>query len=127
MPSLNQTHRVPIRQTVANGAANYFAGAQTVLAPSSESVYLGGVDIDLNAFTNGALITATIIYKVGAGLVQRQYQSAMTKTAADTMWRIIGGEELLPGNANNIVINLQSDNAGDIAVAVPVSYFLRYF
>ena len=112
--------------TVANGAANYFAGASSVLVVDSALVELSGVYIDINGFTNGATLTATITIKVGAALNQRQFQLSYVKNANNTIWAILQSEIPLHNNANTIIIALQSDNAGDVAVAVPVSYFLRY-
>lgn len=123
MPSLNQTRRIPIRVTVDNGAANYFAGAQTVLDYSGEQAHIYSADIDVNGFTNGALLTATVAIKVGSTIVARQYQTQMTKDASNTIFRVIDGDVLVVANANAILVSLQSNNALDIAVAVPISYF----
>lgn len=118
----------PVATAATNGAADYFtpgAPGTSVVVVNTNQAYVGGVDVDVNGFTNGANLTFTVRKKLGNGLNLRQYTFTVQKTAIVTWVPIIGAEELFQANANTLIVYLQSDNAADVAVAVPYNYFVR--
>lgn len=108
------------------GPSNFFAAPVAVLSISPADVsYLDAYYLDCNAFTNGAILTADILIRIGAGDLQRQIQKQFVKGASNTLFAIIDSPTALKGVATSIVVNVQSSNALDIAVTTPFSYLLR--
>lgn len=111
------------------GPSNFFAGTITVTTQSFNSparlVMLSGLYLDVNGFTNGAVLTSTITLAIGAGNLARTFTSTFTKNATNICWPVIDTEIPLKAVASAFILQLQSDNAGDVAVTVPFTLFLR--
>lgn len=106
------------------GPSDFFGGTPTVfsLTPASAEEVLS-VYLDVNGFTVGATLTATISVKVGAGNLARTIiRQFLVGAAGDgTLFAVIDSLLYAKGVATAIVVTLQSNNAGDIAVTVPVT------
>lgn len=87
--------------------------------------YLDAFYLDVNGFTNGALITATVSIIVGAGNAARTIQKQFIKDANNTLFAIIDSPTVLKAVAAAISVTILSDNPADIAVTAPGSYVLR--
>lgn len=111
------------------GPSNFFAGAITALTLSHNSParlsMLAGLYLDVNGFTNTAVLTATITLSIGAANLARTFTSTFTKNATNTCWPVIDSEIPLRAVASAFILQIQSDNAGDAAVTLPFSYNLR--
>lgn len=118
-----------LQPVVVNGSVgpnNFFAGAIEVVSLTPTGVtMLGGLYLDINGFANGAILTATVLIRVGAANNQRQFQKTKTKLATETLWPIIDTEIPLKNTATTFVLQLQSNNAADVAVTTPFTYFTR--
>ena len=111
------------------GPSNFFAGAITVTTQSLNSparvTMLSGLYLDVNGFTNGATLTSTITLSIGAGNLARTFTSTFVKNATNTCWPVVDTEIPLRPVASAFVLQVQSDNAGDVAVTVPFHYMAR--
>ncbi len=112
----------------AAGAANYFAGAVAVftLSPATP-VHTSGEKVDLSNFTGGATITCRVYAKVnGSALLLQSTITAVVGTGLGQQQAIPidNSGDTIDGVASSYQITLQSNNAGDVAVAVGYQYGL---
>lgn len=110
----------------STGPSNFFAGAISVLSLTPADVsYLDAFYLDVSGFTDGAVLTASIAIKMGAGNAARLVQKQFVKNAANTLFAVIDSPTVLKAVAASIAITVTSNNAADIAVTAPGSYLLR--
>lgn len=111
----------------STGPSNFFAAPVSVLslAPATNEV-LRAFYLDASAFTAGAILTAIVSVQVGAGPAARTIRRTFVAGAANdgTLFAIIDGDVFLKDIAASISITVQSDNAGDIAVTAPGTYWM---
>ena len=109
----------------STGPSDFAAAPVSVLSlsPATDTI-LKGVDIDVNGFTNGAVITAVVSKKVGAAAAARTETLTFVKAAGATRWTILEHFTPIKGVAASFAITLQSSLAADSAVTVPVTYYL---
>ena len=109
---------------VSTGPSDFFAGAVSILSlsPAADAI-LKGIDIDVNGFTNGAVLTAVVTKRVGSTDTARVETIRFVKDAGNTRWSIIDAITPIKGVATSFSITLQSSIVGDTAVTVPVTYY----
>lgn len=109
------------------GPSNFFAGYITLVSvTTATSKNVSGFYVDVNGFTDGALLTARVTIKIGAGNAQRSFTNSFYKdsTTSNTLFPVIDSGVPVKGVAASIVVELTSNNAADTAVTAPGTYFI---
>ena len=110
----------------AISASDFNAAPVTVLSLTpSTPIRLDEVLLDINGFTNTAILTAVFKIKVGASNNVRVYQTTTTKSATNTLWNLLSTPLYLKNVTASLEITLQSNNGSDTSVALPLTYFYR--
>ena len=116
----------PARTNISVGPSDYNAAPVTVVSiDTTQNTMVSGIYLDVNGFTNGATLTATLKIKVGAGNNQRQVRRTFVKDANNNLFIILDSESPITSNTDSLEVALQSDNAGDNAATAIGTYFTR--